>query len=132
MSDADMSGDSRELEALFDSIAAGVAVRPRRRRRTCGPSLMQQLREVTARKTTATSCRPCSIRSSPRARRPAAAARDAAEAAPWQGRTRCFQRVGQMARQLHDTLGQLGYHELLESTVAAIPTPGTGSTMSPT
>jgi chemotaxis protein CheZ len=26
-----------------------------------------------------------------------------------------------MARQLHDTLGQLGYHELLESTVAAIP-----------
>ena len=40
---------------------------------------------------------------------------------PWAGQDRVFQRVGQMARQLHDTLGQLGYHELLESTVAAIP-----------
>jgi chemotaxis protein CheZ len=26
-----------------------------------------------------------------------------------------FHRVGQMARQLHDTLGELGYHELLGS-----------------
>jgi chemotaxis protein CheZ len=39
----------------------------------------------------------------------------------WQGQDKVFQRVGQMARQLHDTLGELGYHELLESTVAAIP-----------
>jgi chemotaxis protein CheZ len=39
----------------------------------------------------------------------------------WQGQDRVFQRVGQMARQLHDTLGELGYHELLASTVAAIP-----------
>jgi chemotaxis protein CheZ len=37
-----------------------------------------------------------------------------AVAGPGQG----VHRVGQMARQLHDTLGQLGYHELLESTVS--------------
>ncbi|KFB72614.1 MAG: chemotaxis regulator CheZ [Candidatus Accumulibacter phosphatis] len=39
----------------------------------------------------------------------------------WQGQDRVFQRIGQMARQLHDTLGQLGYHELIENAVAAIP-----------
>jgi chemotaxis protein CheZ len=32
----------------------------------------------------------------------------------WQGQDRVFQRIGQMARQLHDTLGQLGYHKLIE------------------
>jgi chemotaxis protein CheZ len=39
----------------------------------------------------------------------------------WQGQDRVFQRIGQMARQLHDTLGELGYHELIENAVAAIP-----------
>ncbi len=51
----------------------------------------------------------------------AATAATGAAAAEWQGQDRVFQRVGQMARQLHDTLGQLGYSELLESTVSAIP-----------
>jgi chemotaxis protein CheZ len=121
MSDADRSGDSRELEALFDSIASGMATTavaaPTASSR---PSLLQQLHEgdgvddsdelqslfdsvVDAQRTAAGS----------------------AESPPggeqWQGQDRVFQRVGQMARQLHDTLGQLGYHKLIESTVAAIP-----------
>jgi len=105
MSDADRSGDSRELEALFDSIAAGVAadatpVLPASR----GPSLMQQLREgdgaddsdelqilfdsVVAAQSTA-----------------AGTSEAAGSGEQWQGQDRVFQRIGQMARQLHDTLG---------------------------
>ena len=121
MSDADRSGDSRELEALFDSIAAGVAadatpVLPASR----GPSLMQQLREgdgaddsdelqilfdsVVAAQSTA-----------------AGTSEAAGSGEQWQGQDRVFQRIGQMARQLHDTLGELGYHELIENAVSAIP-----------
>lgn len=121
MSDADRSGDSRELEALFDSIAAGVAadatpVPPASR----GPSLMQQLREgdgaddsdelqilfdsVVAAQSTA-----------------AGTSEAAGSGEQWQGQDRVFQRIGQMARQLHDTLGELGYHELIENAVSAIP-----------
>jgi len=133
MSDADRSGDSRELEALFDSIAAGVAadatpVPPASR----GPSLMQQLREgdgaddsdelqllfdsvVAAQSAAAVT--------------PKAAGTPKAGGTPeaagsgerWQGQDRVFQRIGQMARQLHDTLGELGYHELIENAVTAIP-----------
>jgi chemotaxis protein CheZ len=121
MSDADRSGDSRELEALFDSIASGMtATATPAPTASSRPSLLQQLHEgdgvddsdelqslfdsvVDAQRTAAGS----------------------AESPPggeqWQGQDRVFQRVGQMARQLHDTLGQLGYHKLIESTVAAIP-----------
>ncbi|WP_034931547.1 protein phosphatase CheZ [Candidatus Accumulibacter vicinus] len=122
MSDADRSGDSRELEALFDSIAAGVAadatpVPPASR----GPSLMQQLREGDG----ADDSDELQILFDS-----VAAAQGAAASTPeaagsgeqrWQGQDRVFQRIGQMARQLHDTLGELGYHELIENAVTAIP-----------
>jgi chemotaxis protein CheZ len=39
----------------------------------------------------------------------------------WQGNNKVFQRVGSMARQLHDTLCELGYDKLVEDTVAALP-----------
>jgi chemotaxis protein CheZ len=121
MSDADRSGDSRELEALFDSIASGLTASAMPAPTTSSrPSLLQQLHEgdgvddsdelqslfdsvVDAQRTAAGS------------------AESPLGGEQWQGQDRVFQRVGQMARQLHDTLGQLGYHKLIESTVAAIP-----------
>lgn len=45
----------------------------------------------------------------------------AAEDGNWPQQEAVFNRIGQMARVLHDTLGQLGYDKLLEKTVAAIP-----------
>ncbi|MBI4741954.1 MAG: protein phosphatase CheZ [Betaproteobacteria bacterium] len=39
----------------------------------------------------------------------------------WQGKDKVFHRVGTMARQLHDTLCELGYDKLVEDTVAALP-----------
>jgi chemotaxis protein CheZ len=32
-----------------------------------------------------------------------------------------FNRIGHMARALHDTLGQLGYDKILENAVSALP-----------
>jgi chemotaxis protein CheZ len=119
MSDADSFGDSRELEALFDSIAAGVAVPARpRRAAAAGRRCCSSCARATA-ATIATICSACSIRWSPRAtpsQGPATVMRRAVA-----GQDKVFQRVGQMARQLHDTLGELGYHELLEQHRAAIP-----------
>ena len=39
----------------------------------------------------------------------------------WPGQDRVFNRIGNMMRQLHDTLRELGYDKLLEKTVTAIP-----------
>ena len=39
----------------------------------------------------------------------------------WPRQEAVFNRIGHMARALHDTLGQLGYDKLLEKTVSALP-----------
>lgn len=39
----------------------------------------------------------------------------------WPKQEAVFNRIGTMARVLHDTLGQLGYDKLIEQTVSAIP-----------
>src|SRR5574343_523981 len=39
----------------------------------------------------------------------------------WPQQEAVFNRIGHMARALHDTLGQLGYDKLLEKTVSALP-----------
>jgi|GEM_PF-4281844 len=119
MNESDTSGDSRELEALFDSIASGIvtassAEPPAAKAKAA--SLLQQLREGDG---ADDSDELQALFDSVRGAQAATAAPGAA--AQWQGQDRVFQRVGQMARQLHDTLGQLGYSELLESTVSAIP-----------
>lgn len=39
----------------------------------------------------------------------------------WPQQEAVFKRIGQMTRALHDTLGQLGYDNLIEKTVQALP-----------
>jgi chemotaxis protein CheZ len=39
----------------------------------------------------------------------------------WQKQEAVFNRIGQMARSLHDTLALLGYDKILEKTVSALP-----------
>lgn len=41
--------------------------------------------------------------------------------AAWDSQEAVFNKIGQMARTLHDTLSQLGYDKLLEKTVSALP-----------
>jgi len=124
MSDANVTGDSKELEDLFDSIAYGsaapaVASPPARK-----PSLLDQLHEGNAGADDNEELQ--ALFDSLVDGRGAAEGLADQQPAPvgdeeWQGQGKVFRRVGQMARQLHDTLGELGYHELLASTVAAIP-----------
>ncbi|MGE5470009.1 MAG: protein phosphatase CheZ [Bacteroidota bacterium] len=112
------NNDSNDLEALFDSIAADftpaqpapapaktVAVTPAT---DDNDDLQALFDSVAAESQVASSA--------------AATTAPAGEAAEgWSGQEAVFNRIGHMARALHDTLGQLGYDKLLEKTVSALP-----------
>ena len=131
MSNANTSGDSSELEALFDSIASGVKppvaaadptptpVAPPK------PSLMQQARENDGSAEDSQDLQDLfdSIAQKKHGSdAPAPAARgESEESDTWPTQDKVFKQVGLMARQLHDTLGALGYDKLIEKTVSAIP-----------
>lgn len=127
MSDAKAARDSKELEDLFDSIAFAnavpVATEPLGQTAS-KPSLFAQLTEGSS-ETDDNDELQALFDSVVAAQGPNTAASDgqseSAGTEEWRGQGKVFQRVGQMARQLHDTLRALGYHELIESTVAAIP-----------
>lgn len=144
-----MSSDSPELEALFDSFAsqgapvAAAPVIPAVPPAPAAPAPAAAVPPVAA--------APAAPLSPPPARAPAAevgdsdelqalfdsisgvsapaaapAAPAAVEAAPqseedWDGQAKVFNRVGQMARHLHDTLRELGYDKMIQQTVGAIP-----------
>ena len=117
MSDANASGDSSELEALFDSIASGVAPAVTPPRVEKKPSLMQQARE--GNDLTEDSDELQDLFDSIVAKSVTAGNETSGE--DWPAQKKVFTQVGQMARQLHDTLGALGYDKLIEKTVSAIP-----------
>jgi chemotaxis protein CheZ len=113
-------GDSDDLEALFDSIASGVGAPAVVASPTPAPSSsggivndsddLQALFDSVAGQHELTT-HPVEVV-------PAVSAPRGDE---WQGNNKVFQRVGSMARQLHDTLCELGYDKLVEDTVAALP-----------
>ena len=118
------NNDSSDLEALFDSIAADFpaakaepAPPPAPKAAPSSiPSIgdsddLQALFDSVAAETAATSSVPAADT--------AAVAAESGES--WPQQEAVFNRIGQMARVLHDTLGQLGYDKLLEKTVSAIP-----------
>ena len=109
------NNDSNDLEALFDSVAADYTpapVAPPVAASTSGDSddLEALFDSVSAQ----------SQQKSP-AEDSAAPVPGDANAEAWPQQEVVFNRIGQMARALHDTLGQLGYDKLLEKTVSAIP-----------
>lgn len=137
MSDANSSGDSSELEALFDSIAGGVvdkgpqaapAAPTAAAGATAKPTLLQQVRESDS--TASDSKDLQALFDSIAAKKSAAADRNddgggdvdsSGEAEGWAAQGKVFNQVGQMARQLHDTLGNLGYEKLIEKTASVLP-----------
>jgi chemotaxis protein CheZ len=126
MSDATMSGDSTDLEALFDSIASGGAdAAPKAVPAAAStpapavkPSLMQQAREGSG--ATDDSDELQALFDAMAVKPDGDVATDSLDD-EWQGQDKVFQRVGTMARQLHDTLCGLGYDKLVEKTVSALP-----------
>lgn len=121
MSDAGKSGDSQELEALFDSIVAssGHASTVQPPPPPAKPSLLNQLRESDTGLEDSQELQ--ELFDSVSAQQQKASTAKSSKSEEWSGQDKVFQRIGQMARQLHNTLGELGYSELLESTVAALP-----------
>lgn len=115
----DDSGDSEDLQALFDSIAATPAkphlevVTKPESAASDNPDLealfdsvsshFHEVEQLSA--TTASAVQPA-----PRL-----------EAEPPAASDSVFNRLGQMTRQLHDTLRELGYDRLLQDTAKAIP-----------
>ncbi len=132
MSDANTTGDSSELEALFDSIAGGVAATapaPATHSASVAetrPSLMQQAREGDG---STDDSQDLQALFDSIAEKKAAVETSTIEGGGglpegseiWPVQGKVFQQVGQMTRQLHDTLGGLGYDKLLEKTASAIP-----------
>lgn len=125
MSDIPSSGDSSELEALFDSIADGAITPPppvAAAVKAPKASLMQQARESDG--STEDSDDLQALFDSVASKNSAKGTVDSDVAdgsAEWPTQGKVFKQVGQMARQLHDTLGALGYDKLLEKTVTALP-----------
>lgn len=112
------TNDSNDLEALFDSIAADyqpavvtpppVAAAPAAASATGDSDDLQALFD--------------SVAAESQVQAQVAAPAPSAEAAEsWPQQEAVFNRIGHMARLLHDTLGQLGYDKLLEKTVSALP-----------
>ena len=122
MSDANSSGDNQELEALFDSIAgtstAPVAPPPVAATR---PSLMQQVREGDGSTDDSDDLQALFDSIAEHQAEPAGDVAGELDGGEWPAQGKVFVQVGQMARQLHDTLGALGYDKLLENTVTALP-----------
>ncbi|HJW26287.1 MAG TPA: protein phosphatase CheZ [Rhodocyclaceae bacterium] len=111
------NNDSSELEALFDSIAADVKVPapapkpvapPPAPAKTGDDDELQALFDTVASEYVA-----------PEPVAPKAAAVEGGES--WPGQEAVFNRIGHMARELHDTLRELGYDKLLEQTMSALP-----------
>jgi chemotaxis protein CheZ len=112
----DNAGDSAELEALFESIASAPNLPPPVKEVPANDSAELESLFDSIAATSSTAAVPSAAGVAP-----AAVAQDAAgDAAPAQDKV--FNRIGQMTRQLHDTLRELGYDKLLEETVhGAIP-----------
>lgn len=114
------SNDSADLEALFDSIASDFSPAPvaapapppapaQAKPDTADSDDLQALFDSVSAETAAYAA-------------DAQMAVDVGDGSEeWPKQEAVFNRIGHMARALHDTLGQLGYDKLLEKTMTALP-----------
>ena len=120
--------DSSDLEALFDSIAASPLPEKAPEPVAADDSDdLQALFDSVSSDYQAPVAAPVAAPAPPPAAAPVIAAPDvaapdaAAAGGAWPAQEVVFQRIGHMARQLHDTIRELGYDKVLEKTVTAIP-----------
>lgn len=104
----DAAGDSADLEALFDSIASAPTPPPSKEQPSNDSEELESLFDSIA--ATAGSAAPAAD----------TAAAEVLPAGDGSPQDKVFNRIGQMTRQLHDTLRELGYDKLLEDTVHGV------------
>lgn len=115
------NNDSNDLEALFDSIAADYPPVP------ATPVSFEKPQPIAKEVGDSEDLEALFDSVSAQSRESNAPADEVSRsvgdtgADAWPQQEVVFNRIGQMARALHDTLGQLGYDKLLEKTVSAIP-----------
>jgi chemotaxis protein CheZ len=109
------NNDSNDLEALFDSIAADYTPAPPEVPPTPAPAAASTIPGI------GDSDDLQALFDSVAAETEAATAADGSAGEDWPKQEVVFNRIGHMARALHDTLGQLGYDKVLEKTVSALP-----------
>lgn len=114
------NNDSSDLEALFDSIASDytqVAPEPVPAAPAPAPATTTQLGDSDELQalfdSMAATSQPPVTEAAPAGQSQPVSEEDAQE--------RVFNRIGHMARVLHDTLKELGYDKLIEQTVSALP-----------
>jgi len=112
------NNDSNDLEALFDSIAADYTPAPPVAPPPAAPSAIPQLGDSDDLQALFDSV---AAESQAAAVSPEAAQAAAGGEEAWPKQEVVFNRIGHMARALHDTLGQLGYDKILENAVSALP-----------
>ncbi len=130
MSETNASGDSSELEALFDSIAGGVVQSPVASAEASvvssagKSSVMQQVCEGGGATEDSDELQALfdSMAKTDSAQGEAGRAALADSGSDgWPAQGKVFNQVGQMVRQLHDTLGGVGFDKLIEKTVTVLP-----------
>ncbi|MDD2740836.1 MAG: protein phosphatase CheZ [Rhodocyclaceae bacterium] len=116
------NNDSNDLEALFDSIAADFTPAP-----TVPAPATAPLAIKSASASAGDDDELQALFDSISAETQVEKGDDSALLEPstsgekWAAQEGVFNRIGHMARALHDTLGELGYDKLLEKTVSALP-----------
>lgn len=121
------ANDSNELEALFDSIAADATPLPSTKAPETTSSAdaseagdsddLQSLFDSVATEYVP----PPPIPPAAKAATATVAPPAAASGGTWPAQESVFNNIGKMARQLHDTIHELGYDKLLEKTASALP-----------
>ena len=111
------SNDSADLEALFDSIASDFSPAP-----VAAPTPSAQAKPDTADSDDLQALfDSVSAEAAASVTETQVAADSGDGSEEWPKQEAVFNRIGHMARALHDTLGQLGYDKLLEKTMTALP-----------
>jgi len=108
------NNDSNDLEALFDSIAADYSPAPPTAPPPVAPSSIPQIGDSDDLQALFDS-----VAAEAQAVSEPVSVADGDDA--WPKQEAVFNRIGHMARALHDTLGQLGYDKILENAVSALP-----------
>jgi len=110
------NNDSADLEALFDSIATDYQPAPQPPAPPPAPPAIAGIGDNDELQALFDSVASAAV---PQAAVVSALTSDHPD--NWPQQEAVFNRIGQMARILHDTLGQLGYDKLIEKTVSALP-----------